>query len=348
MVAKSGDTIKVYPGYYNESIVLNKQLNLIGIEENGKKPIIQAEENKSAVLISADGCTLKGFILMSQEILISDTNSPSCEICSDYNIIENNTFMYGQSSFRLNKSSFNIVTNNEIIYGYREGMETIDSNNNIISYNSARSNKGEGIELNGGSNNIISYNDVTKNCDGIQIWYSDNNIISFNQVYNNDQYGITSDTCSNLSILNNSIHDHTYGGLLLTDCSYCTISGNEIYSNQGGVMLDGTLGANYEGSTNNVVINNSIYSNGVGIYLEFHCENNYIKYNNFIDNNKNAYFWFYEKVFYNLWDKNYWSDWNLPAPKPIRGSFDIVIFRFLIRIPWFMFDMHPATEPYEQ
>jgi len=354
--AGDGATIYVYPGLYHESIVVDKQLNLIGREEDGEKPTIQARENHSALLILADRCAVRGFIMKSQEILISDNNPPSCEIQSDSNVIENNTFMYGESTVRLNKSSYNLFTNNVITNGYREGIETIDSNENIISYNSVRDNTGEGIELNGGLKSVVSYNEVTKNGDGIEIWYSDNNIVSFNHVHNNDQYGITTAGCTRLNVSNNSIHNHAYGGVSVADSSNCTISGNELYSNQAGVRLYGTIGVNYEGSTHNVVTRNNIHGNGVGIYWESGCKNNYFTYNNIVDNSENAYFWTSLEIgdpdfplhrpCQNIWNRNYWSDWTTSVPKPIRGMVTVWLSSFYIDLPWLTFDKHPATEPY--
>ena len=57
--AKDGYTIYVYPGYYNESIVINKSISLIGIEKNGEKPVIDGGGRFYAVNITADGCTVK-------------------------------------------------------------------------------------------------------------------------------------------------------------------------------------------------------------------------------------------------------------------------------------------------
>ncbi|MEA2054112.1 MAG: NosD domain-containing protein [Candidatus Thermoplasmatota archaeon] len=346
--AENGYTIFVYYGNYNESVVINKSISLIGIEKNGEKPIIDGGGRNFAVNITADRCTLKGFVMKSKEVLVAPEEPPACKIRSDGNVIEYNTFMYGRCSFYLDQSSYNSIKNNEITKGYWSGLQVDHCENNFIIHNTLKDNMAEGLEINGGSNNVVSYNNITKNCDGIELWYTDDAIISFNHIYSNDQYGITACACSNLSILNNSIHNHAYGGLLLTDCSYCTISGNEIYSNQGGVMIQS--GTGYITSNNNVVTWNEVYSNGVGIYLEFYCENNHIKYNNLIDNDRNAYFWFFEQPFPNVWDRNYWSDWSLSTPKPVKGTLDVVIdvfrFSFLFRIPWFMFDKHPAMEPY--
>jgi len=45
--ASNGYTIYVYHGNYNESVVINKSISLIGIEQNGKKPVINGSINES-------------------------------------------------------------------------------------------------------------------------------------------------------------------------------------------------------------------------------------------------------------------------------------------------------------
>ncbi|MCD6447958.1 MAG: hypothetical protein J7L58_02790 [Thermoplasmata archaeon] len=57
--AKDGYIIYVYPKEYKESIVINKSISLIGIIENGEKPIINGGGRKFAVSIVADECFLK-------------------------------------------------------------------------------------------------------------------------------------------------------------------------------------------------------------------------------------------------------------------------------------------------
>jgi len=350
--ASNGCTIYVYYGNYNESIVINKSISLIGIEKNGEKPVIHAEENKSAVLILADGCILKAFVIISQEILISETNPPSCEIRSNYNIIENNTFMYGWCSFYLYESSYNILKNNEITKGYWEGLFTRECTHNIFLYNKAVDNMGEGFFFSRERNSKIIGNTATKNLHGMSFSLSSNCIISFNHVYFNQQYGICVDTSTNVSILNNTIHNHAYGGLQLMDCSNCTVSGNEIYYNDRGIMVE----SNYMWEKQyNLIKRNNVYSNsGVGIYIEGSLRNDFTE-NNLMDNGDNAWFW--EQTIigypysplrpcYNVWDKNYWSDWSLPTPKPIKGVLTVWWSSLYIDFHWFMFDKHPAMEPY--
>ncbi|MDD3492906.1 MAG: right-handed parallel beta-helix repeat-containing protein [Candidatus Thermoplasmatota archaeon] len=355
--AENGYTIYVYYRVYNESIVINKSVSLIGIVEDREKPIINGSENNITVLVEANNCTISGFIILNGEVGVQLRNS-------SYITVESITVKHAGVGIKLLNSDNNLIKNNEVTKSRGIGI-WIDgfSSDSVIIQNSVVNNAGVGIGAEGtsithgnSSNNIISYNVVAKNCDGIDICDLIDSTISFNQVYSNQQYGITAFACSNLSILNNSIHNHAYGGVLVSDSSNCTISGNELYSNQAGVMLDGTIGVNYEGSTHNVVTRNNIHGNGVGIYWESGCKNNYFTYNNIVDNSENAYFWTSLEIgdpdfplhrpCQNIWNRNYWSDWTTSVPKPIRGMVTVWLSSFYIDLPWLTFDKHPATEPY--
>ena len=350
--AENGYTIYVYPKQYNESIVINKSISLIGIVENEEKPVIHAEDNRSAVLILADGCILKAFVIMSQEILISETNPPSCEIRSNYNIIENNTFMYGWCSFYLYESSHNIIKNNEITKGYWEGLFTRECTHNIFLYNKAVDNMGEGFFFCQERNSKIIGNTATKNLHGIEFLSSYNSTISFNHVYANQQYGIILDTCNNISVLNNSIHGHAYGGLQLMDCSYCIVEENRVYNNDAGIMVQ----SNYLWEKQyNLIKKNNVYSNhDFGIYIRGSLLNTFTE-NNLMNNGYNAWFWEQTIIGYpsplrpchNTWNANYWSNWHLPAPKPINGVLTIWWKSFYLDLPWLNFDFHPALQPYK-
>ncbi len=108
----------------------------------------------------------------------------------------------------------------------------------------------------------------------------------------------------------------------------------------------------------NVVEKNNIYHNGYGIYLIEGRENSFIN-NNLIDNDCNAGFSQTLETddpnpphpLCNTWCANYWSDWKFPIPKPIKGKLEMIIPLFGdyygISLPWFMFDFHPAMEPYK-
>ncbi len=347
--AGDGATIYVYPGTYTESIVLGKEVRLIG-RGNGRTPVIQAVENQSALLIVADGCSVKGFTVKSQDVR-SDDNPSACEIRSDSNIIENNTFVYGREAVFLNHSSHNIVTQNTIRGGWWRGMHSRYGTHNVISYNEAKHNSGDGFCL-VETNSTIMHNTATENSDGISMTDCHSCIISFNSVYENDQYGMSIDSSANLSFTNNSIHSHPYAGLQLMDCHDCTATGNEIHDNGAGIWISSGYVTSME--HNIEVAWNSIRRNEFGVLSETSI-NNVFRENNFIDNDKQA--WFMERMILgfpptptnpcnNTWSRNYWSDWSSSEPKPISGKLEIYGFIFSYSIPWRMYDRNPAMEPY--
>lgn len=61
--ASPGDTIRIDPGTYHEQIVIHKPLTLIGREGGSGRPAISADQNGTAVLISADKVFLKDLLI---------------------------------------------------------------------------------------------------------------------------------------------------------------------------------------------------------------------------------------------------------------------------------------------
>jgi nitrous oxidase accessory protein NosD len=67
--ASFGDLIEVRSGTYNESVYVDKQVELKGIDTGGGLPIINAHRIGSVITLLADGIVLEGFNL---------TNSGHC------------------------------------------------------------------------------------------------------------------------------------------------------------------------------------------------------------------------------------------------------------------------------
>ncbi len=352
--AEDGYIIYVYPGQYNESIVINKSISLIGIEQNGEKPVIDGSvnEKEKVVTIEANNVTFKNFIVMYGRGLVIK-NSNDCKI-------ENNEIIKAKplinstiyAALEIHKSYNCEIGGNLVSKTQGQGVSiwksSITMTHNYISYS-----KGDkGLRIIDSSNCIISYNNMTKNQDGINVYGLRNSVISFNRIYYNDQYGIVVDDSKAVVISNNTIYHHSYGGIMLGGKN-CTISGNEIYDNSWGISIEGEYAES--APSYNVIFRNNIYSNGYGIYIYKSTENRIIQ-NNLIDNSQNAgfregydkYVW-NNRPCYNTWNANYYSDWNLPVPKPIKGVLDVFIEKFgiIIGIPAFMFDFHPAMEPYK-
>jgi len=79
--AMPGDTIIIYYNVYHENVTIDKSLYLIGIEKEGKKPVILGN-GSFALKITANNCTLKNL-----EIRLEADST--VEIYSSFNWIEN-------------------------------------------------------------------------------------------------------------------------------------------------------------------------------------------------------------------------------------------------------------------
>lgn len=156
-----GDTVFVYHGIYNETIFINKSINLFG--ENSSTTIINSNNNYNVIAILDYWINITGFTIQngpSYGILIS-----SIGYCNIYqNIIRNNRIgIYIDGS--VNSSIFNnIILNNYEIGIYIDKLspgppfgpvDLLKSENNTIYFNSFINNT---QHANDESNNFWSYN----------------------------------------------------------------------------------------------------------------------------------------------------------------------------------------------
>ena len=187
--------------------------------------------------------------------------------------------------------------------------------------------------------------------------------ISNCQIYNNIGFGINSMFGNNIIIYNNTIQG-SYRGLRLIAIDNLNVYNNIIYKNdETGIDIIGI------GEVNGSVYNNKITENGdidifdagvsirncsSGVIIKnndislnkkngiiiLHSYGNKISKNNFIDNEKDAFF--RNKKFQgNNWLKNYWNRLRV-LPKLIFGLISKNVY-----FPWVNFDWHPAKEPYD-
>jgi len=158
----------------------------------------------------------------------------------------------------------------------------------------------------------VSYNDVTQNHHGIELYYCQNDNLQENFIAFNE-YGIFSEFSDHCVITLNHIENNSYG-IHSSISNLMTITQNEIKDSQDGFGL---------------------------IFVE--SSGNQVSYNNFINNNRQAWF----KNCFNFWHDNYWS--NRPKIIPIYiiiGAIQSTIIPVL-KIPFPQFDLRPAATPYD-
>jgi len=374
----AGDTVFVYDDSspYHESIVLNKPINLIG--EKQETTIITWGEGREVVYITADGVNICGFTILGQ-----NKSYIGIKVYSDNNTISNTTICYNKYGIALAHSHGNVICNNTIFttemnwsYGIELQNSTANvidrnlikltyigvlanqSHKNIISNNTIYNNS-LGIHLVNSNNNKVFCNNLSNSGSDILCLNSDGNLLSSNFIIGAGEIGIGLDTSNRSNVLHNFISAKKYGIGLIDSSSLNNIYGNEITSSSRAVYLsnarennisENTIHDNGIGiflhwlNTYNIISKNELLDSNVGIFLN-DSSYNIIEYNDFINNSRQAVFYFVEihlcQAFSNRWSGNYWSNWRTVFPKPIIG------YGEWTHVPLLNFDWHPAKEPYE-
>jgi parallel beta-helix repeat protein len=279
--ASARTTIYVYGGAYDENIVINKTVSLIG--ENRKTTIIDGSSIGTVVEITVDNVMISGFT------------------------INNSGEEWPDSGLTLMGARNCAIFGNDIRNNF-DGIKLFDSSsNNSISENDITNNLG-GISLYYSSNNSVRENSITSNNGfGIFLHVSSDNSIDRNDVVN-DRWGIELDDLSNYNrISGNNMRANNGDGIKFEHSMNNLVFGNSINENDAcGVRILGT-------SEYNRIFKNDIISNSEGMVLSGSSTNNTIFHNNFVGNQQQAST---DKYIGNQWDDgypsggNYWSDYQ--------------------------------------
>lgn len=207
--AINGTKIIIENGYYNELIVINKTITLMGEDKN--TTIINFNPNDTIsqvpiININADNCLIENL-----HITLGDNSviARGISINSKNNTIKNNIIANFAHGIELAYSESNTIINNEIKNNLI-GIETSGSINNNIYNNILSNNTQYNIYLSGDSDtNNVSFNTIYNSEYGIRIKGSQYNRVYKNCIKNN-QIGIycccgaTSNYFYNNTLLNNS------------------------------------------------------------------------------------------------------------------------------------------------
>jgi len=183
--ANRGDAVFVFndSSPYNENIIINKSINLIG--EDRDTTVIDGNSDEDVITISADWVNISGFTIFNGSYSHSGIllmNSSNC-IIEENMIIENEYNIYIKEN-----SCNNLISKNVIISSIWQatGIGIAYSNNNVISWNVVKE-SWVGIAIGNSVKNEIYRNNITQ-CDqfGLALYHSFSNIISQNNFINNE------------------------------------------------------------------------------------------------------------------------------------------------------------------
>ncbi|MHA2094653.1 MAG: right-handed parallel beta-helix repeat-containing protein [Candidatus Hodarchaeales archaeon] len=248
---------------------------------------------------------------------------------------------------------------NRAYNGYN-GITLIETDFSEISSNDIFDMGGEGIYIEGSENNFISNNAVTRvKRDGILLrgtWgKEDKNSLLNNSVHYNGGRGIAVgewEPCSQCaghayitdytSVINNTISNNNGTGLSIVS-EYSEFYRNIITNNLGmGIHLRASSNCTLIG---NVIASNSdygIYTNSVGVFLDYWIgTNNSFYYNDFLNNRISAGSQACDNEFDNLFSHNHWDDWT----EPDENNDGIVDLPYLIDGITKNQDIYPLVSP---
>jgi len=355
-----GGTVFVYNGTYCENIVINKNVNLVGEDRNFT--VIDGRGSNKAVRIAADNVCVNGFTIRNTTRYKHIWMSSGVEIYeSNFVSIKNNVFLDNYNSVSIMNSTGcffrdNIMFNCSIsFYGfsleyYVHDIDTSNiANGKLIYYYrncnglSTPSDAGELILVNC-SGFTVSNLAISNVSISVQLCYSHDNIVKDNRFFNNAE-GIYLFESDHNVIRNNTCYGNDWDGIFLYFSEHNIVKNNNCSKNGGGIIL-------YDSMYNKIVSN--ILDNNVR--LSFHIDNsnrNEFLCNNVIDNPDGGHSLLHRFSFFNKWDRNYWSKWvglkfrvSRFVPKAIIGFVQIIEKPYR-PIPYFDFDWHPASGPYE-
>jgi len=300
--ANDGDTIYVFGGSYNETLSINKRLNITGGIDDKNSVINYKLDHKYTVEITADYAILEGFdITDNKNHIISDVKGALVHVTANNVIIQRNniTNCHNGYGIYLDSSNGHVIGNN-FIEQVETGVYVYSSNTNDLIRNNISNCDDASVRLHSSSNNRIYGNLLNNSNYGIYARDCDNINISNNSINYNNLYGIKLYKDNNAVIQYNRINNNNLDGIHLNSFDSRVI-GNVLNNNQIGINFD-RYGCRIQGN----FINDST---STGLYAKSGSENNIIYLNFLNDNTVNANEkgnnqWYYEN------QGNSWDDYN--------------------------------------
>jgi parallel beta-helix repeat protein len=159
--ASDGSIILVGTGFYHECVIVNKTLNLIGVDKTDT--IIDGSESATTITVTANNVLIDGFTVQNGSEGICISHSSNCTISR--NIITLNSF----GGVLLDSSKNSSIIDN-LISSNRGGPPDLVW--------------GTGVEFSFSYNNIIEENIITDSETAIVLYNSDNNSVQANAIEN--------------------------------------------------------------------------------------------------------------------------------------------------------------------
>lgn len=241
--AAPGDTIVIPAGIYHEQLTIDKPLTLLG----EGRPIIDGGGRGDVIVISAEGVTLRGFVIQGTARDVA-REPAAIRVTAPRATIEDNELrdvLYGIS---LLNSNGHVVRNNRIssipeLPTERRGhaIYLFNASDCLVEGNVIRYGK-DGLFLGFANRNLLRHNDVAGVRYGIHYMYANDNEFTNNRFRDNIA-GAAIMFSRGIILRENEMAYNRSGasgyGILLKDVDDVTIEGNYIHHNRLAITADG-------------------------------------------------------------------------------------------------------------
>jgi nitrous oxidase accessory protein len=277
--ARPGDTVEVRSGIYEENVLLDRAVQLVGVGH----PVIHGRGKASVVTITSNGCMLRGFIVEHSGGMLVNEDA-GILLKSSNNRVENNDLRDVLFGIYLLQSDHNFVVGNTI-YGRPlhdigdrgSGIHIWNSSYNTLENNTIVETR-DGMYLQNANHSVIRGNKVHDLRYGLHYMYSDDNEFEGNVFYNNVA-GAAIMYSKRVQFRHNAfLHNRGFAsyGVLFQSDDDCTAEENIIADNAIGIFMEAvrqstfrrnTISGNdlafrvFSSSTQNVFEQNSIIEN---------------------------------------------------------------------------------------
>ena len=275
--AASGDTIQLDEGIYEESVVINQPIHLIG---EGDVTLIQ-QDASPVFTIQSNNVDIENIMIIHED---DHHESPAILINGHHNKLHNINIETNSYGIQLDQANDNTLSYVHIIGDQdafmkdrQHGIDIWESHRNEI-YDSTIQNVQDGIYVEKSHDTVMYDNTVFQSRYGYHLMFTKNSKLENNESYHNISgmmvMGADGTVVKDNQLTNNQTNIQSLG-LLLFDTKNATITNNQIANNRIGIFIE-------DAHANHFTLND-VNENYIGLQFKS-AENNEINRNAFVAN----------------------------------------------------------------
>lgn len=277
--ASAGDTVEVQPGVYEEDVLLDRTVQLVGVGH----PVIHGSGKASVVTVTGNSCLLRGFVIEHSGGMLVDEDA-GILLKGTNNRVENNDLRDVLFGIYLLQSDHNFIAGNTI-YGRPlhdigdrgSGIHIWNSSYNTLENNTIVETR-DGMYLQNANHSVIRDNRVHDLRYGLHYMYSDDNEFEGNVFYNNVA-GAAIMYSKRVRFRHNAfLHNRGFAsyGVLFQSDDDCTAEENIVADNAVGIFMEAVRRSTFR--------RNTVSGNDLAFRVFSSSTQNVFEQNNIVEN----------------------------------------------------------------